>query len=151
MVAKKLSDKQVELCLYMYKYLPSRISQLEIAIDEMEPALPGSVLKIVGRPQAKTPLDTSATERLGIAIATCQEAEELSAKRHLREVLTEWQYTLSDKDLSIAEMVYGKELSLRRASQRLGLPFETCRRRKGYIVLSARNVLQGIDIDLATM
>lgn len=76
-----------EECLYSKKYMRDKMTRLEIIIDNMLPTLPGSVLKLTGKPVAKNPFDTSITERCGIMRADCDEARELSCKLKLYSIL----------------------------------------------------------------
>ena len=98
-----------EECLYMRKYLLGKISELEIVVDTMLPPSPGSVLKMVGRPVAKTPMDTSKTELWGIIRACCIEAEELSAKRELLTAVETAKRHLKIEERAIVYHQYEKE------------------------------------------
>ncbi len=113
--------KMVEEALYLYKYLPARISELEIEMDLLYPPSPGSVLKMTGRPMAKTPLDTSQTETWGIIRATCDTGQTLMAKTALRGALRGLQAILTQQEADYVHYRYGKELKRYQVLRRLGV------------------------------
>ncbi len=100
----------VEECLYVRKELYGKMQELAIIVDSLMPKLPGSVLKMVGRPVAKNPFDTSETEHWGILRATCQEAQELEAKANLWYILKEFRANLGQSDREFIVLRYDKEL-----------------------------------------
>ncbi len=113
--------KMVEEALYLYKYLPARISELEIEMDLLYPPSPGSVLKMTGRPMAKTPLDTSQTETWGIIRATCDAGQALTAKTALRGALRGLQAILTQQEADYLYNRFGKELRRYQVMRRLGI------------------------------
>jgi len=100
----------IEECLYVRKYLRPRIKVLNNILKYMLPQLPGSVLKMVGKPVAKNPFDTSITERYGISRAECDEAIELSAKMILYNSLLIVK-SMPDPDYTFVKYKYDKEYS----------------------------------------
>ncbi len=98
-----------EECLYARKYLYGRCMELSIAMETMFPQLPGSIMKMIGKPQAKTPQYTSETERWGIIRATCDEAVELDAKTWLMNTLKTFKAGLSREDHQFIRYLYEKE------------------------------------------
>ena len=98
-----------EECLYTAKYLPKRIGDLQAYMRSVVPPSPGSVLKMVGRPVAKTPFDTSITERWAIRRACCDEAMELEAKMCLWYRLREFKAGLEGKEKEFVLLKYEKE------------------------------------------
>ena len=113
--------RQAEEALYMHKYLFGRISALQIEIESIVPTMPGSVLKMVGRPVAKTPMDTSETERWGIIRATCKEGIEICAKEGLKKKLDAFKKTLSKEELNLIKELYDREQRPARVRERLNL------------------------------
>ena len=111
----------VEECLYAHKYMTVRIGDLEALISAIMPPLPGSVLKMVGRPVAKTPFDTSQTERWGLRRATCSEAEEALAKKWVVTRLTTLKTELGPLESEYVRLLYDKELPARTVIRKMGL------------------------------
>lgn len=130
-----------EECLYIHKDLPRRIADLEAYIDSIMPVLPGSVLKLVGRPVAKTPLDTSQVERWAIKRATCNEAAELSAKKLLYERLNGFLGGLREKEARFVRLVYDREIPTRSVVKDLGITYRTYyRTRKSVLIKSWEDI-----------
>lgn len=102
--------RQCEDALYAIKYIPGRIMELQIELDAMIPPSPGSVLKMTGRPVAKTPFDTSETETWGIKRALSKEGQEMAAKQTLNSTLRQWVAELPAEEKEFVRLVYGKEL-----------------------------------------
>jgi len=113
--------RQAEEALYMHKYLFGRIAELEIHVNAMLPTMPGSVLKMVGRPVAKTPMDTSETEQWGIIRATCEEAIEMDAKGKLKRKLDKFKSKLPDRERALVHELYDREQRPIRVRQNVGL------------------------------
>jgi hypothetical protein len=111
----------IEEALFVYKLLPKQIAQLEIEMDCIFPPSPGSVLKMVGRPQAKAPQDTSQTESWGIHRATCQTAILLAAKILLRSALRGMAPLLSVREKEYVYLKYGKELHRLQVQRRMNI------------------------------
>lgn len=119
-----MNDREIRIseeCLYMRKYLYGRIAELDIELETKLPQLPGSVLKMVGKPVAKTPLDTSQTESWGIYRATCREAVELSAKRRLHSILKDFKGELIFPENEFVKLKYEKELPPKRVKENMGI------------------------------
>jgi hypothetical protein len=110
-----------EECLYSAKNLPRRIGDLQSHVDSIMPPLPGSVLKLVGRPVAKTPLDTSQTERWAIRRACCPEAEELAVKVWLWHRLQEFKSDLSIKEKEFIALKYDHEKPTKSVVREMGI------------------------------
>jgi hypothetical protein len=110
-----------EECLYMRKYLYGRMQELCIVIDSIMPQGPGSVLKIVGKPVAKTPIDTSETEKWGILRATCREAVELEAKMKLFNEIATFRSGLNDQEKEMIGLLYEKEYPVVKVKTMMGL------------------------------
>ncbi len=110
-----------EECLYIRKYLYGRMQELAIIIEALMPQAPGSVLKMIGRPVAKTPIDTSETERWGIIRACCCEAEELSAKQELYNALQGVKNDLSWVERTLVRFLYDQELQPRTVKHKMGI------------------------------
>ncbi len=98
-----------EECLYARKFLYGKMQELAIALDAMVPKSPGSVLKMIGRPMAKTPMDTSETEHWGMLRATCGEAQELDAKLELYRTLETLRVKRLEPDSTLVKLLYDKE------------------------------------------
>ena len=143
-----MNRKLVEEALYAYKYLPRKIASLAIDVEQLIPPAPGSVLKMTGRPVAKTPFDTSETERWALRRATCREAVELEAKEALRELLREWQFTLSATEQEVLRLRYGKELKDYQALKRSSIPERSYYRNKERLLRSAEDCLRSADINV---
>jgi hypothetical protein len=131
----------IEEALFVYKFLPKQIAQLEIEMDCIFPPSPGSVLKMVGRPQAKAPQDTSQTESWGIHRATCQIAILLAAKILLRESLRGLQQQLSTKEQDFVHLKYGKELHRFQVQRRMRFDYNGYRYINKIIIEKATNVI----------
>lgn len=142
-----MNKQQCEECLFAYKYLPRKMLELEIELSSKFPRTPGSVLKMVGRPVAKTPMDSSQTEQWGIYRATCRQAEELSAKRWLRQVLTDYQHDVTPTEKEILYWRYGKELPDARAIDKSGIPRRTYFRVKKQMLDNLARLLVEIGLD----
>jgi hypothetical protein len=110
-----------EACLYSAKELPRRIGDLQAHVDAIMPPLPGSVLKLVGRPVAKTPVDTSQTERWGIRRACCPEAEELAVKLWLWHRLQEFKSDLGVKEKEFIALKYDHEKPTKSIVREMGI------------------------------
>ena len=134
-----------EEALYAVKYLPRRIDELELAMEDVLPQSPGSVLKMVGRPVAKTPFDTSQTEAWGIRRATCNEAIELQAKKNLNETLRQWVDCLPHSDQSFVTLTYGQELPRRRVVRELGITDRQYYRIRERVVRTAWEEIRGLN------
>ncbi len=134
-----------EECLYVRKHLPRRIVDLEVYIDSIMPPSPGSVLKLVGRPVAKTPLDTSQTERWALKRACCEEAEELTAKRELHARLGQFVGELKGKEAQFVRLVYDRELPVQSVVRELGVAYRTYSRLKQRIVVRAWDRLRDMN------
>ncbi len=104
-------QKIAEDCLIMAKYIPGRLHALQMEVEEMVPPNPGSVLKLTGRPMAKTPCDTSITERWGIIRATSPQAMEITAKHLMHGILTNAVDTMDPKHREMVRVRYGRELT----------------------------------------
>ncbi len=125
-----------EECLFLRKYLYGRMQELSLHIDTIEPTLPGSVLKLVGRPQAVTPLDTSKTEAVALKRACCPEAEELHAKQMLYDALSEARNSRTNIDNAFVKFYYDKELPSNRVKSKLGIDSMTFHNMKRRVIRS---------------
>jgi hypothetical protein len=134
-----------EACLYSAKELPRRIGDLQAHIDSIMPPLPGSVLKLAGRPVAKTPVDTSQTERWGIRRACCPEAEELAVKCHLYEKISEFISELRGRELEFVKLAYYMEFPPRKVSREMGMSERNYYLVRGKVLYRAWQHLKGID------
>jgi len=117
--------RQTEECLYVNKYLYGRIQELDIEMDCIFPPGPGSVLKIVGIPVAKNPLDTSQTEEWGIRRATCKEAVELDSKLKLYHALRDLTTHLQEKEYELYTLKYYKEYPVPKVKSLLEIDHQT--------------------------
>ena len=134
---KNYQIRLCEECLYIKKHLPRRIADLEAYIDSIMPVTPGSVLKLVGRPVAKNPLDTSQTERWAIKRATCNEAAELTAKKLLSERLTCFLGSLREKDSRFVRLVYDRELPAQSVVREIDITYRTYYRTRKSVIIKA--------------
>ena len=134
-----------EECLFIRKHLPRRIVDLEIYIESIMPPLPGSVLKLVGRPVAKNPFDTSQTERWAIKRACCEEAAELSAKRELHYQLDQFIGELKGKEAQFVRLVYDRELPVQSVVRELGIVYRTYSRLRQKVVIKVWDRLKSMN------
>ncbi len=119
-----INQTQVRLseeCLYAAKNLARRIGDLEAYMESVVPPSPGSVLKMVGRPVAKTPFDTSITERWAIRRVCCDEAVELEVKVWLYRELCEFRRKLTPVESEFVKLCYDHEMPPKSVTRRMGV------------------------------
>ncbi len=117
----KAEVRLTEDALYAVKDLPGRILELQLEVESLRPPAPGSVLKMTGRPVAKTPFDTSETETWGIKRATCHEARELQAKLELNQRIRQCVDEMPAQEQEFVRLVYGKELPRHHVGTKMGI------------------------------
>ncbi len=149
-----MTNQQARLCedaLYAVKELPRHIWQLEIEIGAICPKSPGSVLKMTGRPVAKTPFDTSETETFGILRATCRQAQELGAKLRLNNTLRQMVTELPDREQQFVRLAYGKELQKSSVIKRMDINTRQYYRLRERVLRATWNRIKnmGAELDLA--
>jgi len=103
-------EKITESCLFVHKYLYGRIMELKVELDAMDPQLPGSILKMYGRPVAKAPGDPNITEQFALMKVTSPQARELEAKSELKETLDRVIHAMTDEEQQFVRLAYKKEL-----------------------------------------
>lgn len=129
--------RKVEWLLYDYKTLDSAIESLEAELEEILPPLSASVVT-VGGGRAKSPLDTSRTERWGIMRAESPRAVKigrlLKRKRREQKALRAVRKILTPEQLTLVRLKYDEEKSNREAIKAMGLKNRTYYRLKKAVI-----------------
>lgn len=142
--------KIVEQCFYAKKYIPDKMRELAETLDDMFPPAPEYIVKMGnGKPQAKTPLDTSITERWGIKRATCDEAMEYEAKRKLLKHIDLIMDALTVPEALLVNCKYNREMTHRETQQELHVSEKTYFRLKRSVVIKAWGYLRLMKNDLS--
>ena len=100
--------RQVEKLLYDYKYLDQAIANLTAELEAIMPQTSTSVVKL-GQGSAKTPFDTSQTERWGIKRAESRLREKLLEKRRHKKAIKGAREQLTDEENTFVWLRYDKE------------------------------------------
>jgi hypothetical protein len=142
--------KLVEECFYAKKYIPGKMRALAEILDDMFPQTSNSVVKMIGKPHAKTPLDTSVTERWGIKRATCDEAMEYEAKRKLLKHIKLIMDMLTIQEVLLVNCKYDREMSIYEIMRELHVSRATYFRLKNSALNKAWGYLRLIEKELKT-
>ena len=100
--------RQVEKLLYDYKYLDQAIANLTAELEAIMPQTSTSVVKL-GQGSAKTPFDTSQTERWGIKRAESRLRIKLQEKRRHKKAIKGAREQLTDDENMFVWLRYDKE------------------------------------------
>lgn len=108
-MAKQKYFRHVEKLLYDYKYLDQAIANLEAELEAIMPQTTASVVKIGAACAAKSPLDSSQTERWGIKRAESRLREKLLEKRRHKKAIKAVREQLTDEENTFIWLRYDHE------------------------------------------
>lgn len=129
-MAKQKYFRHVEKLLYDYKYLDQAIANLEAELEAIMPQTTASVVKIGAACAAKSPLDSSQTERWGIKRAESRLREKLLEKRRHKKAIKEIREQLTDEENTFIWLRYDLEKTHDEVMEALESRGQPCSRRQ---------------------